>query len=77
MMIDTASIDRRQVARGAASAIALVLVGCGGPAREVPPAATPAAAATWSNRGVGRWGGAGAGGGAVEVTLRRPKPVAN
>ena len=42
----TNSIDPRQVA----TAIALVLVGCGGPAREAPPAATPAAAPTSSTR---------------------------
>ena len=50
MMIDTASIDHRQVATSAAAAMALVLVACGGPAREVPPAATPTAAATSSTR---------------------------
>lgn len=49
-MSRTNSIDHRQVATGATAAIALVLVGCGGPAREVPPAATPAAAPASSAR---------------------------
>ena len=47
-MFLTKSIDCRQVATGAMAAVALVLVGCGGPAREVPPAATPAATAASS-----------------------------
>ena len=42
-MSRTNSIDYRQVATGATAAIALVLVGCGGPVGEAPPAAaTPA-----------------------------------
>ena len=50
-MSRTNSIDYRQVATGAAAAMALVLGGCGGPAGEAPPAAaTPAAAPASSTR---------------------------
>jgi carbonic anhydrase len=46
----TNSIDYRQVATGAVAAIGLVVVACGGPAREAPPDATPAAAPISSTR---------------------------
>ena len=36
-MFGTNSIDHRQVAAGALAAIGLVVVACGGPAREIPP----------------------------------------
>ena len=49
-MSRTNSVDHRQVATGAAAAIAFVLVGCGGPAREAPPAATSAGAPTSGTR---------------------------